>query len=248
MVACLTSVRNQTPLIYDYFDVRYTKGMISRYALYSTTPLSNRFNAPGGLPKGVKPHYNISPTVQAPVIVSQDGAPVVQLMKWGLVAKGAKDTNSVFRYKTYNNASENIFSRHSWETAVRERRCLVPADGFYVLNGSGKKRAVYAHPKDGEIVAFAGIYSSWQDPEGVEHGTYSIITTEATNEMPDSNVRMPVILDREDEARWLDPTVTDTGSIHKMLRPNPSGLLEVFEVSPAVHSPKPNAASLIERI
>lgn len=222
--------------------------MISRYALYEIAQLSTRFDISEGLPKGVKPHYNISPTIQAPVIVSKDGTAVVKLMKWGLVAKGAKDTNSVFRYKTYNHASESIFAKHSWELAVREKRCLVPADGFYVLNGSGKKRAFYAKPRDGVTVAFAGIYSSWQDPEGVVHGTYSIITTEATNEMPDAGVRMPVILDREDEARWLDPTITDTGSIHKMLRPNPSGLLEVFEVSPAVHSPKPNTADLMKRI
>lgn len=222
--------------------------MISRYTLHSIAPLSNRFNAPAGLPKGVKPSYNISPSVAAPIVVSENGEPIVKLMNWGLLAKGAKDANSVFRYKTYNHASESIFAKHSWELAVRERRCLVPADGFYILNGSGKKRAFYAKPKDGETVAFAGIYNSWEDADGVTHGTYSVVTTEATNEMPDRDVRMPVILDREDEARWIDPTITDTGSIHKMLRPNPTGLLEVFEVSPAVHSPKPNAASLIERL
>ncbi len=222
--------------------------MISRYTLYNIAPLSNRFNAVDGLPKGVKAHYNISPAAAAPVVVSEDGKPVVKLMKWGLLPRGAKDANSIFRYKTYNHASETIFAKHSWEVAVRENRCLVPADGFYVLNGSGKKRAFYAQPKDGETVAFAGIYSSWEDPEGIVRGTYSIITTEATSEMPNAGVRMPVILDREDEARWLDATVTDTGSIHKMLRPNPSGLLTVFEVSPAVHSPKPDTAALIERI
>ena len=222
--------------------------MISRYALYNIAELGNRFNLTEGLPKGVKPHYNNSPTISAPVIINHDGARIIKLMKWGLVAKGAKDTNSVFRYKTYNIPSENIFSRHSWELAVRQSRCLVPANGFYELNGSGKKRAYYAQLKDKSLFAFAGIYSSWQDPQGVVHGTYSVITTEATQDMPDSSSRMPVIIKREDEARWLDPSVTDANSLYDMLRPYPNGLLEVHEVSPAVHSPKPNQPSLIDRI
>jgi putative SOS response-associated peptidase YedK len=222
--------------------------MISRYALYNIAELGNRFNLTEGLPKGVKPHYNNSPTISAPVIINHDGARIIKLMKWGLIAKGAKDTNSVFRYKTYNIPSENIFSRHSWELAVRQSRCLVPANGFYELNGSGKKRSYYAQLKDKSLFAFAGIYSSWQDPQGVVHGTYSVITTEATHDMPDSSSRMPVIIKHEDEARWLDPSVTDANSLYDMLRPYPNGLLEVHEVSPAVHSPKPNQPSLIDRI
>lgn len=219
--------------------------MISRYALYDIAELSKRFNISEGLPKGVKPHYNYSPTITAPVIVSENGAHVVKRMKWGLVPQGAKDTNAVFRYKTYNVPSENIFSRHSWDLAVRERRCLVPANGFYELNRSGKKRAYYAELKDKSLFAFVGIYSSWQDPEGVVYGTYSVITTEATNDMPDSHMRMPVILKREDEARWLDPAIADANSLYDILRPNPDNFMNVYEVDPGVHSPKPNSPSLI---
>lgn len=222
--------------------------MISCYALYTTPELSNYFNIPGGLPKGIKPHYNISPTVSAPVIVNVDGTRTIKRMKWGLIAKGAKDTNSVFRYKTYNIPSEKIFSRHSWEQAVRERRCLVPADGFYKLNGSGKKRAFYLHPKDEKPITFAGVYSSWEDPDGVTHGTFSIVTIEASSEIPEASGRMPIIIKREDEARWLDSAVDDLSSMYDMLRPYPRDLLAVHEVSPAVHSPKPNSADLIKRI
>ncbi|MDN5275876.1 MAG: hypothetical protein JWN33_525 [Candidatus Saccharibacteria bacterium] len=222
--------------------------MISRYALYDTSDISNRFNLTSGLPKGVKPHYNYSPTVSAPVIVSDEGATTIKLMKWGLVAKGAKDTNSVFRYKTYNISSENIFSRHSWEQAVRERRCLVPANGFYELNGSGKKRAYYAQPKDKSLFSFAGVYSSWQDPEGAVHGTFSIVTIEANADMPSISSRMPVIIKPEDEARWLDPAVSDMSSLYDMLRAYPAGQLTAYEVSPAVHSPKADNPTLINRI
>lgn len=220
--------------------------MISRYALYDTAQLSGYFSLSEGLPKGVKPHYNISPTTSAPVIVNHEGTHIIKLMKWGLVAKGAKDTNSVFRYKTYNVPSEGIFSRHSWEQSVRERRCLVPANGFYELSIDGEKRAYYAQSKDDGLLAFAGIYSSWQDPQGVDYGTFSIITIESTDDMPNLSGRMPNIIKREDQVRWLDPAVTDMSSIYEMLAPYPKGLLTVRKVSPAVHSPKANQASLIE--
>ncbi len=222
--------------------------MISRYALYDIAALSSRFQLADGLPKGVRPQYNTSPTVSAPVIVNHENGPAAERMLWGLVAKGAKDTNSVFRYKTYNIASESIFSRHSWERAVRERRCLVPANGFYILNGSGKKRAFYAQPKDGVVFAFAGVYTTWQDPEGTELGTFSIVTIEAGDAMPEPGSGVPVIIKRENEARWLDPTITDTTSIYDMLRPYPDELLDIYEVSPAVHSPKPNDPSLIAKL
>ena len=228
--------------------MRYTGTMISRYALYDIATLSSHFHIIQGLPKGVKPHYNISPTVSAPVIINDNGTRVVKLMKWGLVAKGAKDTNSVFRYKTYNIPSENVFSRHSWERAIRESRCLVPANGFYTLNGSGKKRAYFSRPTDDSILAFAGVYSSWQDPEGTIHGTYSVITTEATSDMPEFSSRIPVIIRPEGETRWLDPVITDANSLYDMLRPHEQETLTTYEVSPAVHSPKPNQPDLIERI
>lgn len=222
--------------------------MISRYALYDIAKLSDRFNLTKGLPKGVKPSYNTSPTASAPVIVSSEGVRVVKLMKWGLVAKGAKDTNSVFRYKTYDTPLESAFSRSSSEQAIRERRCLIPANGFYELSRSGEKRAYYARPNDKSILAFAGIYSSWQDPEGTIHDTFSIVTTRATSDMPDSRMRMPVIIRPEDEERWLDPAATSTSTFYSALRPYENGQLTAYEVSPDVHSPKLNQPRLIEPI
>lgn len=222
--------------------------MISRYALYDIADISNRFHLTNGLPKGVKPHYNISPTISAPVIINSNGARVAAPMQWGLVAKGAKDTNSVFRYKTYNTPLENIFSKHSWEQAVRERRCLVPANGFYELSTNGAKRAYYAHAHDKSLLAFAGIYNSWQDSEGTVHQTFSIITTKATDDMPNPGMRVPVIIKPEDEDRWLDPTATSTNTFYDILRPHTDGKLTVYEVSADVHSPKQNHPRLTNPI
>ena len=222
--------------------------MISRYALYDIAKLTDRFHLTQGLPKGVKPSYNTSPTASAPVIVNREGVRVVKLMKWGLVAKGAKDANSVFRYKTYNTPLENVFSRPSSEQAIRERRCLIPANGFYELSRSGEKRAFYARPNDKSLLAFAGIYSSWQDPEGTIHDTFSILTTKATDDMPDSGMRVPVIIRPEDEKRWLDPAATSTHEFYDALRPYANGQLAAYEVSPDVHSPKLNQPKLIDPI
>ena len=222
--------------------------MISHYTLFDISKLSNYFDVPQGVPKGVKVNYNISPTTAAPVLLSRDGVRVFELMKWGLVAKDAKNMNSVFRYKTFNIASENIFTRHSWEKAVSERRCLVPANGFYELNESGKKRAFYVHPTDGELWAYAGVYNSWADPDGTTQGTFSIITIEPEHDFPVPGYRLPVVITPEDQARWLDPAVTDLPSIYSMLRDFPTDTITSYEVVPAVHSPKANGPGAIEKL
>jgi putative SOS response-associated peptidase YedK len=222
--------------------------MISHYALYTISELSNRFAIAAGLPKGIKPTYNYTPTQSAPVVVNYDGTPTVEVMKWGLVAKGAKDTNSVFRYKTYTIPSEKILSKHSWEQAVRERRCLVPANGYFELYDNAKKQAYYIHPSADALIAFAGVYSTWDDPEGNTHGTYSILTIDTPSPTPGENSGVPIIIKREDEQRWLNTDITDAGSLYDMLRPYPADLLQMHEVSPAVHSPKQNLPSLIDPV
>lgn len=221
--------------------------MISRYALYDIANISNRFSLEG-LPKGIKPRYNISPTLEAPVILSENGKAVAKRMKWGLVPQGAKDTTAVFRYKTYMTTAEKVFAKHSSDSAVRSTRCIVPANGFFELSTKADKRAFYAQAKDVSLLAFAGIYRSWTDPEGAEHGTFSIITTEATSDIHQLSGRMPVILEKEDEARWIDPSVNDIGSLYSMLRPNPEGLVVMHEVGSDIHSKKINQATLVDSI
>jgi putative SOS response-associated peptidase YedK len=219
--------------------------MISRYSLYTTANLLDRFSLASGLPKGVKPRYNVHPTMQAPVIINQNGQPVVQQMSWGLTPKGAKDTNSVFRYKTYNVPSEKILAKHSWATAVQHSRCLVPANGFYQLAGQGnEKKAYYVQLKDTPLFAFAGIYSSWDDA-GTMRSTYSIITSDAPDPLRHIGERMPIVLSQNEEARWLDTSVTDANALFDMLRPIKSEQLLVTEVSADIHSLKIDTPNLI---
>lgn len=222
--------------------------MISRYSLYTTADIRDRFVLTSGLPKGVRPRYNIYPTLQAPVIISQNGHTKVEQMGWGLVPKGAKDTNSVFRYKTYNVPSEKILAKHSWETAVRHSRCLVPANGFYQLVGQGdEKQAYYVQLKDTPLFAFAGIYSTWDDA-GAMHSTYSIITSSAPHSLRHIGDRMPIILSQNEETRWLDASIADTNSLFDMLRPISSEQVFVTQVSAEIHSLKIDTPGLIAPI
>ena len=116
--------------------------------------------------------------------MSRNGTPELELMKWGFIPEGAKDANSVFRYKTFNARAEGIFEKPTWKNAIRSGRCLVPANGFYEwTKTTDGKQPFFLRPNDGTLCAFAGIYSSWTDPEGVEHGMFAITTTVANQEM-----------------------------------------------------------------
>ena len=219
--------------------------MISRYSLYTTADLRDRFALASGLPKGIRPRYNIYPTLQAPVIVNQNNHAVVEQMGWGLVPKGTKNTNSVFRYKTFNVASEKILAKHSWEMAVRHNRCLVPANGFYRLVGQGnEKQAYYVKVRDAPLFAFAGIYSTWDD-DGIARSTYSIITSEAPHSLEHIADRMPIILSQSEEARWLDTSVTDANALFDMIRPISGDTIVVTEVGDDIHSLKIDTPKLI---
>ena len=105
--------------------------MSSQYSLYEIDKISKRFAPESGVPKGIKPHYNISPAQSVVAIVNRDGVKQIESMKWGFIPNGARDTNSIFRYKTYNARAEAIFDKPTWSRAIREQRCLIPANGFF---------------------------------------------------------------------------------------------------------------------
>ena len=220
--------------------------MCGRYTLFQTEQLRERFALANGLPKGVKPRYNIGPTQMEPVIIDRNGTPSAELMKWGFVPRWAKDTNSIFRYKTFTARSEGIFDKAMWKKAIRYSRCLVPANGFYEWKTiDGGKQPYFIRPKDQELFAFAGLYGTWQDPEGVDWGTYSIITTEPNKDMRGIHNRMPVILRPEDEAIWLDSSLDDMNTIYDLTRPYPDGDLLIHEVSKDVNTIKVDEARLV---
>jgi len=223
--------------------------MPERYSLYEIETLRDRFHLPAGVPKGVKASYNISPTQIAPVVVMRDGVRVLERMKWGFIPHRAKDANSVFRYKTFVARSEDTFDKTTWQHAIRFSRCLIPVNGFYEWQKlADGKLAHFIRPKDQGVFALAGVYSSWQDPEGVEWGTYAVVTTMANKEMSVLSNRMPVILHPEDEATWLDPAIDDANTLYDLMRPYyASEMLEIRAVGPDINSVKIDKPHLIEK-
>ncbi len=219
--------------------------MAERYTLYETGKLRDRFALPGGVPAGVKKSYNIAPTQLAPVIVNRDGTNVLEQMKWGFIPTTAKDTNSVFRYKTYAAKSEGVFSKPTWEHAIRHSRCLIPANGFYEWQKTPDGMLpFYIRPADQELFAFAGICSTWTDPEGKQWGTYAIVTA-MQDRSPKQDLRRPLILRPTDEAQWLDPTVEDINTLYGIMRPYTEDTLTIHRVTPDVKNIKLNDPRLI---
>lgn len=195
--------------------------MIERFALYEIDKLRDTYSLPIGVPAGVKKNYNTSPTQQSPVVLIRDGKRVIERMDWGFVPDGAKDTNSVFRYKTFTAKAEGIFSKPKWQTAIRSTRCIVPMNGYFewVQLPEGK-RPFFVHKKNNELFSVAGIYSSWTDADGKARGMFSVVT--AVIDQTIGSKRSPIVIAPNDEATWLDSNIDDVNDLYGlMLPPNP---------------------------
>jgi putative SOS response-associated peptidase YedK len=222
--------------------------MSSQYALYEIGEISKRFAPEGNVPKGVHPHYNISPAQSVVVIVMRDGSRKIEQMKWGFVPAGAKDTNSIFRYKTYNAKAELIFDKPTWSRAIREQRCLITANGFYEWkNLETGKKPYYIQTAGCSLFAFAGVYSTWTDAAGITLGMCSIVTVASDTDDEMIPSRLPVIVNPEDEATWLNPAESSMSAIYKIMRPYTSEQLKIYRVSDDVKSSKIDKPYLIER-
>jgi putative SOS response-associated peptidase YedK len=217
--------------------------MSARYTLFKINDFADRFHLTPPA-ETINRRYNISPALPAPVIVSRNGVPVLEHMKWGFVPQGAKDTNSVFRYKTYDAKSEGIFSKNIWRDAIRETRCLIPANGFYEWKSTDDGKRPFYITASQELFAFAGIYSSWVDPSGKTWGTFAIVTTESNDQMRHVSDRMPVILQPEDEHTWLNPTASDINTLYDIMRPYDNHL-EINQVGFEVNNTKADNPKLI---
>ena len=220
--------------------------MADRYTLYEIENLRDRFTLVDGVPAGVKKSYNVSPTQTIPVVVGENGVNHMQRMKWGFVPSNAKDLNSVFRYKTHRANSEGIFYKATWQDAIRTKRCLIPANGFYEWKKTEDgKRAFYIHPDDQSLFAFAGLYGEWTDPAGTLWGVCAIITTATGSETDMLPSRLPVIVDPADEADWLNPNISDVSTLIRIMRPYDPYQLVITRVGDEINSLKIDKPSLI---
>ena len=181
------------------------------------------------------PRFNIAPT-QPVIVIGADGQRFLQTMRWGLIPSWAKDP--AIGNRLINARAETLAEKPSFREALKTRRCLIPADGFYEWQKLGKvKQPVRIVLKSREPFALAGLWDRWRSPENIEVLSCTIITTAANDLIREIHDRMPVILDRAAEAQWLDPKVNDPVQLRPLLQPYPSELMEYYPVSRQVNSP-----------
>lgn len=192
----------------------------------------------------IPPRYNIAPTQEALVIRIEAGARRPVGLRWGLVPAWAKDAGGGARM--INARSETAAEKPSFRAAMRARRCLVPADGFYewVRTPDGK---VPMHIRlDGEgPFAFAGLYERWEKGESPVE-TFTILTTDANQALKDIHPRMPVILHPKDYDLWLDPAVRDPEAVASLMAPFPSGRVRATPANPKVGNVRNDGPELLE--
>jgi len=189
------------------------------------------------------PRYNVAPTQPIPLVRLTDGKRSFALMRWGLLPGWVKDP------KTFsllvNARGESVLEKPAFRNAMRRRRCLVPADGFYEWGAGVPKRPYLVRPKSGGPIAFAGLWETWIGPNGEEVDTAAIVTTRANRTLAAIHDRMPVIVAPEAFDLWLDCAKVDAMTAAALIAPAPESLLECYEISPAVNRVANDSAELI---
>ncbi|MBB6444951.1 SOS response-associated peptidase [Bacillus benzoevorans] len=194
------------------------------------------------------PSFNIAPSHSILAVINDGSKNRLGYLRWGLVPSWAEDEK--IGYKMINARAETLAQKPSFRDAYQKRRCVVLADSFYEWkrHEDNAKTPMRIKLKSDELFAMAGIWERWKSPKGNTLFTCTIITTSPNELMKDIHDRMPVILQREDEKIWLDPSIQDTNRLNQLLKPFPQEWLEAYEVSSLVNSPKNNSPSLIERV
>jgi putative SOS response-associated peptidase YedK len=179
------------------------------------------------------PRYNIAPTQPIAIVRVIDGKRQFALVRWGFIPSWVKDPKTVSLM--FNARGETAAEKPAYRNAVKRRRCLVPADGFYEWKRDGeRKRPHWIRRRDGRLLAFAGLWEAWTGPNGEELETAAIVTTAANRTLRPLHDRMPVVVPQEAFGLWLDPNA-DPRAAAALLAPAPDDLLEAVEVSSAVN-------------
>lgn len=189
------------------------------------------------------PRYNVAPT--QPILIAIAGPPRepgsnlpsrrALLVRWGFIPGWAKDPGSM--PLLINARSETAAGKSSFRAAMRHRRALVPASGFYEWKRVGGKarQAYWIRPRDGDIVCFGGLMETWSEPGGSEIDTAAILTTEANATIAHIHHRMPVVIRPQDFDRWLDCVRSEPRDVADLMQPVEPGFFEAVPVSDLVN-------------
>jgi putative SOS response-associated peptidase YedK len=149
------------------------------------------------------PRYNVAPTQPIPVVWTENGARHFRLMRWGLLPGWVKDPKGFTLL--INARSETVLEKPAFKRAIRRRRGLIPADGYYEWKAvDGRKQPFFIHRTDGEPLGFAAVFETWVGPNGEELDTAAIVTAAAGEDLAALHDRVPVSISPRDFERWLD--------------------------------------------
>ena len=193
----------------------------------------------------LSPRYNIAPSQKIAVVRQcDDDKRALDLLQWGLIPSWAQDPSIGGRM--INARSETVHEKPSFRKALRSRRCVIPASGFYEWERTGKEKIPhYIHLRDEALMSFAGLWESWTSPQGESLATCTILTTGANRLIKSLHNRMPVILHNHGVGLWLDREIEDVNRLAELYTPYPSERLEEYLVSKDVNSPTNDSPNCI---
>jgi putative SOS response-associated peptidase YedK len=193
------------------------------------------------------PRYNVAPTQPVPIVRMFEGKRQFALVRWGLIPAWVKDPRGFTLL--VNGRGESVNDKPAFRNAMKRRRCLFLADGFYEwAEHGGRKRPFLVRPKNGQPVAFAGLWESWMGPNGEETETVAVLTTEANRTLMPIHHRMPVVIPPEAFDMWLDCVNVDALTAAALLVPAPEDLMEAYEISTAVNRVANDGPEVIEPV
>jgi putative SOS response-associated peptidase YedK len=208
--------------------------MCGRYSLLCIDDLGNRFRVHNPM-IGARSRFNIRPGTLQPVIVQGAGGRELQLMQWGLLPRGINDRRAAL--PVTNARAETLAEKPLFRHLLETKRCLIPASGFFEWKRDRAKKIPFSlHLPGRPLFAFAGLFDERPAPGGTVSATYTIITTEPNPLVATIHNRMPAILAREDEERWLAEGPLPAGSTGRMLGPYPAGDMAITRVSNLVNN------------
>jgi putative SOS response-associated peptidase YedK len=221
--------------------------------------------------EALAPDYNVAPTKSVYAVMERSPSPrdaearepaerQLRVLTWGLVPSWAKDP--AIGNRMINARMETVAEKPAYKRAFASRRCLLPADGYfewYPTQQTGKsgkplKQPFFIHPQDGGLLAMAGLYEIWRDPERAEDDpdrfrwTCTVLTTQAEDSVGHIHDRMPLMVERDRWGAWLDPDVSGRDDLLSLLVPAAPGRLEAFPVSTDVNNVRNNGPALVEPI
>src|SRR6516162_2950216 len=218
--------------------------MCSRFSLAEERDfLAARLGVSAAALANYRPRYNIAPQQEHFIVTTEHERRKLMAAKWGLVTNPDRDGR---RRYLINAKAETLESRPTFAEAFANRRCVIPASGFYEWNGpSYARQPFWIHRRDGDLLLFAGLYQDGENNDTGTQSAFTILTCAANSTLATIQDRMPVILSDRDADDWINPSAKKPHSLKRLLRPTAEDALLVHAASPLVNSVRNEGPQLL---